>query len=215
MLGGGRLVSWDSKRFLTDGMTVKDAAKEVAKYLGVTSQVEGGVEAAQQMILNTLSVDPNRKLSDGVLDSYLIGAAVGGVAGGATSAVGYGRAVADPENQARVLQTRVEDQARRAALQPDALAKAANIPQTARLENFNVTSRDDGKNQTKAVYRDEDGKRFTVTVQEDQSKVDTQYLALPEPRQLPTGEGTPVPVGTQVVREWIVHPAGSCRKKAP
>ena len=187
------------KRFLTEGMTVRDAAKEVAKYLGVTSQVEGGTEAAQQLILNTLAVDPDRKLSDGVLDSYLIGATVGGFAGGATSSVGYGRAVAAPENQARVLQTRVEEQARRAAAQPDALARAANIPQTAKLENFNVTSRDDGKNQTKAVYRDEDGKRFTVTVQEDQSKVDTQYLALPEPRPLPTGEGTPVPVGTQVV----------------
>lgn len=187
------------KRLLTKGMTVGDAAKEVAKYVAVTSQLEGGTEAAQQMILNTLAVDPNRKLSDGVLDSYLIGATVGGIAGGGTSAAGYGRAVAAPENQARVLQTRVEQQARQAAAQPDALARAANIPSSARLENFNVTSRDDGKNQTKATYRDEDGKRFTVTVQEDQSKVDTQYLALPEPRPMPTGEGTPVPVGTQVV----------------
>jgi|GEM_PF-1970390 len=181
------------------GMTVMDAVKRVVAYGAIGSQVDGGTEAAQQVLLNTLSVDPNRKLSDGVLDSYLVGSLVGGTASTATSAVGYGRAVADPENQARVLQTRVENQARQAAAQPDALARAANIPSSARLENFNVTSRDDGKNQTKATYRDEDGKRFTVTVQEDQSKVDTQYLALPEPRQLPTGEGTPVPVGTQVV----------------
>lgn len=181
------------------GMTVMDAVKRVVAYGAIGSQVDGGTEAAQQVLLNTLAVDPNRKLSDGVLDSYLVGSLVGGTASTATSAVGYGRAVADPENQARVLQTRVEEQARQAAAQPDALARAANIPSSARLENFNVTSRDDGKNQTKATYRDEDGKRFTVTVQEDQSKVDTQYLALPEPRPMPTGEGTPVPVGTQVV----------------
>lgn len=78
-------------RFLkgVEGSTVKDVIASIVKQ----GAQEGATEGAQQAILNGIAkelegYDPNRKLDEGVIESLVVGAAIGGIGGGAATGLG-------------------------------------------------------------------------------------------------------------------------------
>jgi Large polyvalent protein associated domain 38 len=190
------------------GLTIGQAKNEILKSFGRGAAQGSVVMGLQQTELNTLmkvmDIAPDRPLTQDVLHTMAMGAVMGGTISAAGTTFSSGTTLASPENKAYNLASRVSDQAKQVNLQTDALRKAAGIPDGSTVEKTSTkyAQNNEGQNSTEITYITPEGRRITLKVTGDNApSVTPNPLLLGAPRpQTNTGQGEPVPVGTQTTQ---------------
>ena len=194
--------------FVGKGLTLGQAKNEILKSFGRGAAQGSAVMGLQQAELNTLmklmDIAPDRPLTQDVLHTMAMGAVMGGTISAAGTTFSSGTTLASPENKAYNLASRVSDQAKQVNLQTDALRKAAGIPDGSTVEKTSTkyAQNDAGQNSTEITYITPEGRRITLKVTGDNAPTVTAnplLLEAPKP-QTNTGQGEPVPVGTQTTQ---------------
>lgn len=190
------------------GLTLGQAKNEILKSMGRGAVQGSVVMGLQQTELNTLmklmEIAPDRPLTQDVLHTMAMGAVMGGTISGAGTAFNTGATLASPENRAYNLANRVNEQAKQANLNTDALRRAAGIPDGSTVEKMSTkyAQNEAGQNSTEITYITPEGRRITLKVTGDNAPTVTAnplLLEAPKP-QTNTGQGEPVPVGTQTTQ---------------
>lgn len=194
------------KPFEGRGLTFGKALEEIGKTAATQFGLGGATESVQNFITNgivKLGIDPKQEITEGTLQNFVVGGIVQGGATAAGTTLQAGATLASPENKADNLANRINQQAANMAANQDSLRLAANLPQGSTQESYKYSTNADGKNVTEAVYNQPDGRRVSVKVQSDGSpSVTPNPFLLEAPKPVTnTGEGTPVPVGTQTTQK--------------
>jgi hypothetical protein len=194
--------------YVGKGLTLGQARNEILKSMGRGAAQGSVVMGLQQTELNTLmnlmDIAPDRPLTQDVLHTMAMGAVMGGTISGAGTGFNAGITIASPENKAYTLANRVTEQAKQANLNTDALRKAAGIPDGSSVEKMSTkyAQNEAGQNSTEITYITPEGRRITLKVTGDNAPTVTAnplLLEAPKP-QTNTGQGEPVPVGTQTTQ---------------
>ena len=194
--------------YVGKGLTLGQAKNEILKSMGRGAVQGSVVMGLQQTELNTLmklmEIAPDRPLTQDVLHTMAMGAVMGGTISGAGTAFNTGATLASPENRAYNLANRVTEQAKQANLNTDALRRAAGIPDGSTVEKMSTkyAQNEAGQNSTEITYITPEGRRITLKVTGDNAPTVTAnplLLEAPKP-QTNTGQGEPVPVGTQTTQ---------------